>query len=263
MARRSLLCWGALLPLIALNLFPFAVVLDTIHRRGSDSDLVAFWIGMWHRTELGAALFNSLIVAVSTAFLSTLLALPTAYAFSRGRFRGRRAASQALLGSQMLAPLMLVLGLSQMVAAAGLTDTKLALIGIYSAFQLPFAIWMLRGYIDAIPLELEEAARLDGASRLQILGRIVLPLSMPAIAVTATFAFITAFNEFVLALTLLRSSANFTLPVRVNALTAGRYAVEWPDVMAAVLVASLPVMLTFVWLQRYMMRGLRLSLGST
>jgi len=81
--------------------------------------------------------------------------------------------------------------------------------------------------------------------------------------VTATFAFITAFNEFVLALTLLRSSANFTLPVRVNALTAGRYAVEWPDVMAAVLVASLPVMLTFVWLQRYMMRGLRLSLGST
>lgn len=263
MVKRSLLSWGALLPLLALNLFPFAVVLDTIHRRGSGGDVATFWIGMWHRTEIGAALINSLGIAVSTALVSTLVALPAAYALSRWRFRGRRAASQALLGSQILAPIMLVLGLSQMVAWAGLTDTRLALIGLYSTFQIPFAIWMLRGYIDAIPVELEEAARIDGASRLQILGLIVLPLSLPAIAVTATFAFITAFNEFVLALTILRSPSNFTLPIRVNALTAGRYAVDWPDVMAAVMVASLPVMITFVWLQRYMLRGLRLSLGST
>lgn len=263
MLKRSLLCWCALLPLIALNLFPFAVALNTIHRRGSDGGVSGFWIGMWHRTELGAALLNSLVVAVSTAALSTLVAMPAAYALSRWRFRGRRAASEAFLGSQMLAPIMLVLGLSQMVAAAGLTDTTLALIGLYSAFQIPFAIWMLRGYIDAIPVELEEAARIDGASRFQILGLIVLPLSVPAIAVTATFAFITAFNEFVLALTILRSSPNFTLPIRINALTAGRYAVDWPDVMAAVLVASLPVMITFLWLQRYMLRGLRLSLGAT
>jgi len=265
MLRRSLVFWGALLPLLALNLFPFAVVLDTIRRGGGGGgkDLGAFWAGMWQRTELGAALLNSLVIASSTAIASTLVALPAAYALSRFRFRGRQAISEALLGSQMLAPIMLVLGLSQMVSAAGLTDTRVALIVLYSAFQVPFAVWMLRGYIDAIPVELEEAARLDGASHLRILRSIILPLSLPAIAVTAAFAFITAFNEFVLALTLLRSPPNFTLALRVNALTAGRYAVDWPDVMAAVLVASLPVLIMFVGLQRYMLRGLRLSLEAT
>jgi multiple sugar transport system permease protein len=236
MVRRSFLFWGALLPLISLNLFPFAVALDTIYRvkGGTGEGMSAFWAGMWHRTELGIALLNSLIIASSTAVASTLIALPAAYALSRFRFRGRRSLSEALLGSQMLAPIMLVLGLSQMVSGAGLTDTRVALIVLYTAFQVPFAVWMLHGYIDAIPIELEEAARIDGASRLRILGSIVLPLSVPAITVTATFAFITAFNEFVLALTLLRSPPNFTLPLRVNALTAGRYAVDWPDVMGAV-----------------------------
>lgn len=263
--RRCLLSWVALAPLIALNLFPFAVVLDTILRaeRVKGGSVIAFWSGLWARTELGTALLNSLGIALATAIASTLIALPAAYALSRFRFRGRQAMSQALLGSQMLAPVMLVLGLSRMVAGLGLTDMRVALVVLYSAFQVPFAIWMLRGYIDAIPLELEDAARLDGASRRQILTAIVLPLSGPAIAVTATFAFITAFNEFVLALTILRSPDNFTLPMRVNALTAGRYAVDWGDVMGAVLVASAPVLITFLWLQRYMLRGLRLSMGAS
>ncbi|WAC26556.1 carbohydrate ABC transporter permease [Ancylobacter sp. SL191] len=263
MLKRSVLSWCALLPLIAVNLFPFAIALDTLHRAEGEGSLGGFWAGLWARTELGTALVNSLVVAVSTAVISTLIALPAAYAISRWRFRGRRAASQILLASQILVPVMLVLGLSQLMAGVGLTDTRLALIGLYSAFQVPFAVWMLRGYIDAIPLELEDAARIDGASRFQILRLIVLPLSMPAVAVTATFAFITAFNEFVLALTILRSSSNFTLPIRVNALTAGRYAVDWPDVMGAVLVASVPVLLTFLWLQRSMLRGLRLSLEAS
>jgi multiple sugar transport system permease protein len=265
MLRRSLLYWSALLPLLALNLFPFAVAVDTIYRAkgGDGAALGTFWVGMWVRTELGISLVNSLIIALATAIASTLVALPTAYALSRFRFRGRQAISEALLGTQMLTPIMLVLGLSQMVSGMGLTDTRAALVLLYSAFQVPFAVWMLRGYIDAIPIELEEAALLDGASRRQILGSIILPLSVPALLVTATFAFITAFNEFVLALTLLRSTANFTLPLRVNALTAGRYAVDWPDVMGAVLIASLPVLIMFIGLQRYMLRGLRLSLGAT
>ncbi|MDF2995242.1 MAG: binding-protein-dependent transport system inner rane component [Xanthobacteraceae bacterium] len=261
MLRRSLLSWIALIPLMFLNLFPFAVALDSIYRVKGE-DMGAFWTGMWERTELGVSLVNSLVIAASTAAASTLIALPTAYALSRFRFRGRRVISEALLGSQMLAPIMLVLGLAQMVSGAGLTDTKVALIAIYTAFQVPFAVWMLRGYIDAIPIELEEAARIEGASRLRILGLVILPISLPAVAVTATFAFITAFNEFALALTLLRSPPNFTLPLRVNALTAGRYAVDWPDVMGAVLVTSLPVLVMFVWLQQYMLRGLRQSLGA-
>jgi multiple sugar transport system permease protein len=262
MLRRTLFSWSLLLPLIFLNLFPFAVAMDIIYRAKAEG-VSAFWSGMWQRTELGPALLNSLVIASSTTVASTLIALPAAYALSRFRFRGSRAFSEALLGSQMLAPLMLVLGLSQMISGAGLSDTQFALVMLYTAFQIPFAIWMLHGYIDAIPVELEEAARIDGASRLRILRSITLPLALPAIAVTATFAFITTFNEFALALTLLRSPANFTLPLRVNALTAGRYAVNWPDVMGAVLVASLPVLIMFLWLQHYMLRGLRLSVGAT
>lgn len=265
MLRRSVVSWLVLLPLIFLNLLPFVVAFHTIYRAGGWNvvDAVAFWAPLLQRTDLGISLLNSLIVAISTAVASTLIALPAAYALSRFRFRGRRAASEVLLGSQMLAPIMLVLGLSQMVSGLGLTDTRLALVLLYSAFQVPFAVWMLRGYFDAIPIEIEEAARLDGASRLRIIWSIALPLSLPAVAVTATFAFITAFNEFVLALTLLRSPANFTLPLQVNALTAGRYAVDWPDVMGAVLMASLPVLIIFCGFQRYMVRGLRRSLGVT
>lgn len=264
MLKRSLLLWIALLPLLTLNLFPFAVVFDTIYRSGAANGggFSTFWAGMWHRTELGTSLLNSLIIAFSAAAASTLIALPAAYALSRFHFTGSRAISEALLGSQMLAPIMLVLGLSQMVSGIGLTDTRVALVGLYTAFQVPFAVWMLHGYIDAIPVEFEEAARLDGASRLRIIRSITLPLSLPAIAVTATFAFITAFNEFVLALTILRSPPTFTLPLRVNALTAGRYAIDWADVMGAVLVTSLPVLILFLWLQRYILRGLRLSLGA-
>jgi multiple sugar transport system permease protein len=266
MLRRSLLAWSALLPLIGLSVFPFLTIADTIlrgGRPGAAADFAAFWSGLWLRTELGTALLNSLSIALLTAAASTIVGFPAAYALSRHRFRGRRLVSELLLASQMFAPIMLVIGLAQMVSGLGLGDTRVALVALYTAFQVTFSVWMLRGYIDAIPVEIEEAARLDGASRLRVFATIVLPLSMPAIAVTATFAFITAWNEFALALTLLRSPTNFTLPLRVNALTAGRYAVDWRDVMGAVLIASLPVFLLFAGLQRYLMRGLRLSLGAS
>jgi multiple sugar transport system permease protein len=140
-----------------------------------------------------------------------------------------------------------------------LIDSKYALILIYAAFNIAFAVWMLRSYFGSIPVELEEAALIDGCSRLAAIIRIFVPLALPAMVVTAIFTFINSWNEFVVALTLLRSQDNFTLPLRVFSLVGGRYTVEWEQVMAATLLATLPVAILFSWLQRYLMGGLTMG----
>jgi multiple sugar transport system permease protein len=265
--RGSLLAWLILLPLIVLNLFPFAVMLFTALKPGSEvvSD-AGSWLPsrfawenfavMWQATGFGTALANSLYVAVLSSVVTIALSIPAAYALSRFRFRVKRAYSNFLLVTQMLSPIVLVLGLFRLVVWLGLVDSQNALVLIYTAFQIAFAVWMMRGYFNSIPVDLEEAAWLEGASRLRSLLTVFLPLSVPAIAVTAIFTFINAWNEFAIALTFLRSRDNFTLPIQVFSLVAGRYEVEWHYVMAATFVATLPVAILFAWLQRYLIGGL-------
>ncbi len=267
LVARSLLCWVALLPLIALNLFPFVVMAFTALKPGSEvvADAAA-WIpsrlawenftAMWHQTAFGPALLNSLYVSVASTVAAVVVSIPAAYAMSRFRFALRRPYSDFLLVTQMLSPIVLVLGLFRLVVWFGLVDSINALVAIYTAFQIAFAVWMMRGYFNSIPVDLEESAWLEGASRLRSLWSIFLPLSVPAIAVTAIFTFINAWNEFAVALTLLRKQNNFTLPIQVFSLVAGRYEVEWHYVMAATLVATLPVAILFAWLQRFLVGGL-------
>jgi multiple sugar transport system permease protein len=130
---------------------------------------------------------------------------------------------------------------------------------IYAAFNIAFAVWMLAAYFGTIPIELEEAAWIDGANRVQSVLRIFLPLSLPAIAVTAIVTFVGSWNEFVVALTMLRDPSHLTLPLKVVNLVAGRYTVEWNQVMAATLLATLPVAVVFAALQRYLVQGLTLG----
>ena len=157
----------------------------------------------------------------------------------------------------MLSPIVLVKSASSgWWCGVGLVNSVGALIGIYTGFKIAFAVWMLRGYFDSIPVDLEESAWLEGASRVRALWSVFLPLSLPAVAVTAIFTFINAWNEFAIALTLLRDRATFTLPIQVFSLVAGRYQVEWHYVMAATLLATLPVALVFAWLQRFLIGGL-------
>ena len=144
-------------------------------------------------------------------------------------------------------------------AALALVDKLWALILAYTAFNLAFAVWMLQAYFGTIPKELEEAARLDGASTFQRLRLVLLPLALPALGVTAIFVFLYCWNEFVLALTLLRSTQNFTLTLQIFSLVGGRYTIEWDHVMAATLLASAPVAIVFASLQRYLLRGLALG----
>ena len=268
--KRSLLIWLVLSPLLLVILFPFAVMfLTAVKPRSEVFSYPPRWlptsfrwenfVDMWNAANFGSALWNSLVISIGATILVIIVSVPAAYAIARFTFAFRQPFSQFLLATQMLSPIVLVLGLFHLVVLCGLIDSKYALILIYAAFNIAFAVWMLRSYFGSIPVELEEAALIDGCSRLAAIIRIFVPLALPAMVVTAIFTFINSWNEFVVALTLLRSQDNFTLPLRVFSLVGGRYTVEWEQVMAATLLATLPVAILFSWLQRYLMGGLTMG----
>lgn len=267
---RSLISWLVLSPLLLAALFPFAVMVSTaLKPRAEILQTPPSWLpsearlqnflDMWTAVGFGPALLNSALVSLGATALCLLVAIPAAYAGARLRFRGQGLFRQFLLVTQMLSPIVLVLGIFRLMARMGLVDSLSALVLAYAAFNLAFAVWMLQSYFRTIPKELEEAARIDGASPLQSLRLVFLPLAAPALGVTAIFVFIYCWNEFVLALTLLRSTDKYTLTIQVFSLVGGRYSVEWDHVMAATLLASVPVAVVFALLQRYLVRGLALG----
>lgn len=266
--RRSIFSWLVLSPLLVLVLFPFAVMFITAIKPATEVLQPTWWpsevrwsnfITMWDATHFGRALWNSLYVGVLSTVLSLLVSIPAAYAMSRFRFRARGFVQQFLLIGQMLSPIVLVIGLFRLVVWLKLLDNVNSVVFVYAAFNIAFSVWMLQSYFSTIPKDLEEAAWIEGASPWQALVTVFLPLALPAMVVTAIFSFINAWNEFVIALTMLRSQESYTLPIQVFSLVAGRYTVEWHHVMAAAFVATIPVAIVFAWLQRYLVRGLALG----
>jgi len=268
--KKSLLYWLLLSPLVVVILFPFAVMFVTAVR--PRDELFVFpprwgfsefrWSNfaeMWEKTNFGEALFNSLYVSVASTVLGLLLSIPAAYALSRYRFPGKSAYRTFLLMTQMMSPIVLVLGLFRLMVALGMVNSLNSLVLTYAAFNMAFTIWMLQSYFSTIPRDLEEAAWIDGATHYQSLIRVFLPLAVPAIAVTSIFSFINGWNEFVLALTMIRSSEDYTLPVQIYSQVAGRYQVEWHHVMAGTMLATVPVAIVFSWLQKYLIRGMALG----
>jgi multiple sugar transport system permease protein len=265
--QKSAVYWLCLSPLAVVILLPYAVMLSTALK--PQAEVLSFppaWIGselrfanfteMWESTGFGPSLAASLIVSAAATVVCLLVAIPAAYALSRLRFRGRTLYAQLLLITQMLSPIVLVIGIFRLMAAMGLVDQLWALVLTYGAFNLAFAVWMLQSYFSTIPKELEEAAWIDGATGLQSLTLVFLPMALPAVAVTSIFVFIYSWNEFVLALTLMRSPDKFTLPLKIFSLVGGAYRIDWEYVMAATFLASVPVAIVFSWLQRYLVRGL-------
>ena len=268
--RRSILYWAILSPLIVVILFPFGVMIVTAFRPRHElfvypptwSFSEIRWENfaeMWDKTGFGGALLNSLYVSISATLIALILSIPAAYALSRYRFAGKGAYRTFLLMTQMMSPIVLVLGLFRLMMVLGLVNSLNSLVITYAAFNMAFTIWMLQSYFNSIPRDLEEAAWMDGASHFTSLVKVFLPLAVPAMAVTAIFTFINSWNEFVLALTMLRSSDQFTLPVQIFSQVAGRYQVEWHHVMAATVLATVPVAIVFSWLQRYLIRGMALG----
>ncbi|MBX9452061.1 MAG: carbohydrate ABC transporter permease [Mesorhizobium sp.] len=266
--KKSLLFWLLLSPLVVLILFPFAVMFITAIKPANEVLSPTWWpreeawrnfIDMWEATKFGNALWNSVYVAVLSTVLALLVSIPAAYAMSRFRFAGQGAFRQFLLVSQMLSPIVLVIGLFRLVVWLGLLDNVNSIVFVYGAFNVAFTVWMLQSYFSTIPKDLEEAAWIEGASPARALAMVFLPLALPAITVTAIFSFINAWNEFVIALTMLRRQESYTLPIQIFSLVAGRYTVEWHHVMAATFVATIPVAIVFAWLQRYLVRGLAIG----
>lgn len=198
---------------------------------------------------------NSIFVAVITTVVGVFLASTCAYALSRFRFRGRNASLYIFLVAQMFPGVILLVGLYQIFNNIGLLDTPWALVLSYSTIAIPFCILMLKGFFDTIPYELEEAARVDGVGVFGSFWRIVVPLSIPGIAVTAFYSFITAWNEFLFAKTFLTSREQLTLPVGV-ATFVDPFNQPWALLSAASVLISIPVVIFFYLAQRYLISGL-------
>ncbi|WP_273689324.1 carbohydrate ABC transporter permease [Ketogulonicigenium vulgare] len=265
--KASALTWLLLAPLVVANLFPFAVMISTALTPG---DVVLSgqtrWVPvrlawnnfteMWVTTGFGQALANSMMVAVMTTLLTILVSVPAAYAMSRMPFKGMTGFRIFMLVTQMFSPVVLVIGLFTLMVQMRMLDSLPVLAVLYCCFHIAVAIWMLQSYFASIPIELEHAAWLEGASKFHTLRTVFMPLAAPATAVVALFTFIGAWNEYALALALLRSAENYTLPLRISALSGGRYQIEWHYVMAATFVATIPVSVIFIWLQRHLISGL-------
>lgn len=199
---------------------------------------------------------NSVFIAVCTVTIALSVSIPAAYAFSRMRFRGRKTLLNMLILLNAFPSLLSMFAIYKLMNPLGLVDTRLGLIIIYTGTMAVFGLWNMKGYFDTIPYDIEEAARMDGASELQIIRRIVVPLAKPSIIVTAVMVLIYVWNEYIYAVTFMTGSENFTLATGLYSLQAGEMSGSWPVFAAASLVISLPVLIIFLYVQRHMVSGL-------
>ncbi len=200
-------------------------------------------------------LANSLFVSTATTILGVAVAVPAAYAFSRFRFPGRAWLFYAVLLRNMFPTVVFLMPLFIVMRWLRLVNTEGSLILTYLTFGLPLSIWLLKGFYDNIPVQLEQAARIDGATRFQAFIHVVMPLSSPGIIATAIYSFILAWNEFVYALTFLNDKDKLTLPVGLLRFFT-EYTTNWPGLMAASFIMSVPVVVMFLILQKYFVRAL-------
>lgn len=207
---------------------------------------------------------NSVLTSVITAIGATLICALAGYSFSRGVYKLRSGFSLAILAVQMLPFAVLIGPLYLLMLKLHLLNSYTGLILGYTTFALPFGAWMMKGFIDSVPREIEEAARVDGYSRLGILFRVVLPLSLPGLSTTAVIIFINSWNNLLYPLTLVTDTQKLTLPPGLMQTFNGQFQFDWGGMMAATTVTSLPLVIAFFAVQKYMVRGMTAgALGGT
>ena len=223
------------------------------------SDDLSFWAyrEMWNTVPLlGRYIFNSFFMAVTVTFFTLLFVVPAAYSYARFNFPFKQGSLWVLLAVNMFSGAVLLIPLFKLLRTFDLLNTYFAMIVPGIAFCIPTSIWLLKAYFEKIPVELEEAAYVDGASRIDILTKIIAPLSTPGIVVTAIYAFIQAYaQQFLFAITF--NSIREYMPI-VSGLTEfiGYQSVKWNEMMAASIVGVFPVLIVFVFLQKYIVEGL-------
>lgn len=199
---------------------------------------------------------NSLLLSAGTIFVSMLCAVPAAYAASRWRFRGRRGLLETLLVLNAFPQVLSLFALFRVLKAIGLLNRHIGLILIYAGSMCVFAIWNMKGYFDTIPVEIEDASKIDGAGDLQMILKIVLPLAKPAIVVTCVMVLITVWNEYLFSTTFLLDSRTYSLAGGLYQLQSNDYSRSWPMFTAASILTSVPLLLIFFRVQKYMVSGL-------
>ena len=256
----------ACLVLAVFLLFPLYYAAVTSFKSGSELFRVSYWprefdltsyARLWSEQNFGRNILNSIVVATSVVVLSLALALTAAYALSRVRFAGRGLLLYAILGISMFPQIAVLSGLFELIRVLGLYNNLAALVLSYMIFTLPFTVWVLTTFMRDLPVELEEAAMMDGISPLVILVRVFLPLMAPAMAATGLLAFIAAWNEFLFALTFTLVNEQRTVPVAIALITgASEHELPWGSIMAASVVVTLPLIALVLVFQRRMVAGL-------
>jgi arabinogalactan oligomer/maltooligosaccharide transport system permease protein len=270
-AAKVAAAYAALTAITALVLYPVLLVVKKAFEPGRDfalspspwprdATLANFAELLGARGSDGALRFaryalNSALAATATTLVGVALACTAAYALSRYRFAARRPSLATFLIVQMFPAVLLMMPLYVLLDRLGLLNSLAGLVLVYATTAIPFCVWTLKGYFDTLPRELEEAARIDGASSVGVFFRIVLPLARPGIAVTALFSFMTAWNEFILARTFMTDERMYTLPVLLKSYI-DEYSAHWGLFSAGAVLTSIPVMALFYVLQRYLVGGL-------
>ena len=198
---------------------------------------------------------NSLIVSLSTAAAATLIAAGAGYAFSRFEFRGKKVVIALMLLTQMFPLLMIIAPIYRIIATLGLLNSLSSLVLVYTAFNIPFATFLMQSFFDGIPKDLEDAAMMDGCTRFQSLRKVILPLTLPGLGATLGFVFTSAWSEVLFALMLIKSNASMTFPVGLLTFVS-KFSVDWGQMMAAGVLALVPSCMFFILIQRCLVQGL-------
>ena len=216
------------------------------------------YIQLFTQTDFLLWIMNSFIVSISVTLLGVILASTSAYALSRFDFKGRKFGMVAILTTQMFPATMLLLPFFILLSKLSLINSFFGLMIIYSSTVLPFCIWQMKGFYDTIPKALEESARLDGCNYFQSFYKIVLPLSSPALVITALFSFMSSWSEYVVAAIILQNPKLFTLPLGLKTFQSS-LATEWGLYAAGAIIVSIPVIILFISLSKYLVSGLTLG----
>jgi multiple sugar transport system permease protein len=263
---RKVRIYGILIALLGVMMFPFYTMLSSTFKSESEifsspavlipQDLTAeAYLSVWVQTEVLLWILNSFLISIGTVVITLLLAIPAGYTCARNDFLGKRSFLLSVLVVQMFAPVVLIVGLFDVITAFGLFNSYLAVIVPAAAFTLPFNIWMLYGYFQSIPVVLEESARVDGASQFQILWKVVLPLAKPALVASITYTFLYAWNRLLFVLTFLTEDSKYNIPRGVFSMV-GALQTDWRMMLTVSVIGILPLLILFAFLEEYIVSGM-------
>lgn len=213
------------------------------------------YIDLYEQTAFSRFMINSVIVAACTMIFTLLLALPAGFSLSRHSFRGKKVILSLLISSQLFPSILLVLSLFPIMRSLGLLNNLAGLVIVYTAFVTPFTIWLIKGFFDGIPKEVDEAAKIDGCNEVQMLRHVLIPVVVPGIVAAAAYIVIFAWNEFLFAVTFASSADANTLSVGIKSFI-GEYGTRWDLLTAGGVVSAIPILVFFIIIQRRLISGL-------